>query len=336
MSTAVFDTDKQALESHAEEKSVLLGSSLTKGLSAGGDDELGRQATEKSDGQIRSLIEGYSFIFLVAGLGGGTASGSVPVVARVAKQMGIPLLVMVTRPFPFEGQRREAIAEKAIKRTRAHADTIIQMPYYRLFAEANPEAVDANEIFNIGQMMLIEAASMVWNICAQRKYCSLDYASLQTLMRHCDGFCHFASAFASGDNRASQVVDALIHHPLMKKGLIWKSTSGVLLAICADQTLTLSEIECIMDALHQRMNEGVWINFGMRCEAAAEGISLAIMTTEAWTEPLVSGIATRGQGTLGLEEMRGDSFFDELESTVAQEEDLDIPTYHRKNIKLPR
>ena len=336
MTTAVFDTDKQALENHAEEKALLLGPSITKGLSAGGDDELGRQATEKSDGLIRSVIEGYDLIFLVAGLGGGTASGSVPVVARIAKQMGKRLLVMVTRPFPFEGQRREEIADKAIKRTRAHADTIIQIPYHRLFAESNPEEIEALEMFKRGHRLLVDAASMVWNICAQRAYCSLDYASLQTLMRHCDGFCHFASAFASGTDRANHAVEALMHHPLMKNGLIWENTSGILLAIKADPSLTLQEIEWIMDALHQKMDEGTWINFGMRCDDTKEGISLSILTTEAWSEPLVSTATQRGQGTLGLEEIKGESYFDAIEATVAQEEDLDIPTYHRKNIKLPR
>ena len=336
MTTALFDTDKQALEGHAEDKSVLLGPSITKGLSAGGDDELARQATEKSDGHIRSVIDGYDLIFLVAGLGGGTASGSVPVVARIAKQMGIRLLVMVTRPFPFEGQRREEIADKAIKRTRAHADTIIQIPYHRLFAESNPDEIDALEIFKRGQKLLVDAASMVWSICAHKAYCSLDYASLQTLMRDCDGFCHFASAFASGTHRANQAVDALMHHPLMKKGLVWENTAGILLTISADSSLTLLEIESIMDALHQKMEEGAWINFGMHCDEPTEGIRLSILTTEAWSEPLVSAAAQRGQGTLGLEEIKRDTYFDAIEATVAQEEDLDIPTYHRKNIKLPR
>ena len=103
--TAVIDTDERSLQEHSKESCVLLGNALTGGMSAGGDDELGRQAAEKSDASLRALFKGYDFIFLVAGLGGGTASGSLPVLARIAKQMGIRLLIMVTRPFPFEGDR---------------------------------------------------------------------------------------------------------------------------------------------------------------------------------------------------------------------------------------
>ena len=335
----LIDTDERS--GGEDEHFFLIGKNVTNGLSSGGDIELGRQSVEKDSARLRARFESVDMILMVVGLGGGTGTGAIPVLTRIAREANAQTMVLLSLPFAFEGKQRRKMAEAAIRRLRSHTDAIVQLPNERLKREVNTDG--AADAFLVSHRYMTDAAAALWRICLSEGGCGLDFAAIHTLLRACDGFCHIASVEADGEDRVKQAASALMVHPLLNRGLLWEGAAGVVLSIQGDESLTLYEVESVMELLTDKLSDEARINFGVYTDRNQPGISLIALVTEEWKEPLVeaevsifSGQSQRGQGELALGSSGSRGIFQGMDGTVVNQENLDVPTYIRKKIKLPR
>lgn len=342
----VVDTDKKVLEACGMGKVIHVGAAVTNGFSAGGDVELGRQSIEKDSSSIRNQLRRADLLVVVAGLGGGTGSGALPVITRIAREAGTLVLCMVTMPFAFEGKSVARKAEDALKKLRTHADAIIRIPNETLFDRADSE-LPAEQVFSRSQTVMRDGVFALWRMLSQNGIYGLDFACLQTMLRNCDGFCHFASSDASGTGRATTVANTILNHRLLNKGKVLEISSGVIVGLVGGPDLKLSEIETVMNQIQEKLPEDAWVNFGVIVDAAFENqLSAIVLVAEQWKEPLVDDAGRQmgftfnrrlsaEQGELPLE-TAGKGRFSHVDPTIHDNQDLDVPTYVRRDIKLPR
>ncbi len=346
LNAVAIDTDKKVLEATQMESIIHVGAAVTNGFSAGGDVELGRQSIEKDSSNIRNQLRQVDLLIVVAGLGGGTGSGALPVITRIAREAGTLILCMVTMPFAFEGKPIARKAEDALKKLRTHADAIIRIPNELLVERADAD-LPLEQVFSRSQTVMQDGIFALWRMLSQNGICGLDFACIHTMLRNCDGFCHFSSAEASGSERGLAVADGLLNHRLLNKGKVLENSSGVIVGLTGGQDLKLSEIETVMNQLQEKLPEDTWVNFGVTIDPAFESrLSVIVLVAEQWKEPLVDDAnrqmgftfnrrLTSEQGELPLE-TTGKGRFSSLEPTIHENQDLDVPTYIRRDIKLPR
>lgn len=346
LDAVVIDTDKKVLEACGMERVIHVGAAVTNGFSAGGDVELGRQSIEKDSSNIRNQLRRADLLVVIAGLGGGTGSGALPVITRIAREAGTLVLCMVTMPFAFEGKPVTRKAEDALKKLRTHADAIIRIPNEMLVDRADSE-LPAEQVFSRSQAVMQDAVFALWRMLSQNGIYGLDFACLQTMLRNCDGFCHFASADATGAGRADAAATAILSHPLLNKGKVLGISSGVIVGLVGGPDLTLNEIETVMTPIQESLQEDTWVNFGVIVDPAFHNrLSAIVLVAEQWKEPLVDDAGRQmgftfnrrlstEQGELPLE-TAGKGRFSHVDPTIHDNQDLDVPTYIRRDIKLPR
>jgi len=344
--TVAVDTDTKVLETLDMERIIHVGSTVTRGLSAGGDVELGRQSIEKDSSGIRQQLRQVDLLVLVAGLGGGTGSGAVPVITRIAREAGSLVLAMVAMPFAFEGKKIAKVAEESLKRIRTHADAIIRIPNERLIDRADAD-LPVEQAFARSHQVMQDGIFSLWRLLSRNGVCGLDFACIHTMLRNCDGFCHFAVVDGSGKNRAEKVADELLKHALLGKGKLLESAAGVIVGLTGGQDLKLSEIEMVMNRIQEHLPDDVWMNFGVVVDPDFEGrLSAVVLAAEQWKEPLVDSAGRQmgfrfsarmgqEQGELPLETI-GKGEFSYVDPTILNNQDFDVPTYIRRDIKLPR
>ncbi|MFL2859372.1 MAG: hypothetical protein ACJ0BW_01380 [Pontiellaceae bacterium] len=338
----LIDTDAEELNNIEGDKFLLIGKSITNGLSAGGDVEIGRQAIEKDAIKIRSIFQSIDLIIITGGLGGGTASGSIPVLARLAREAGSQSMVLSSLPFIFEGKQKLLIAEESIKRMRSHTDAIIKFSNEKLKKKLKNEQAEIG--YQVSHKFIKDAIESIWIICSKPSICGLDFSSIHTILRYCDGFCNFASVHCNEkENRSKFILSELMNHSLMNKGLLWKNAPGVIISIRGNKDLLLKEIEEIMEKIINEISDDAWINYGIQLDEKIEGINVVALIAETWNESLIDSndnLFDRNkekynQGTLNLKEY-SKGVFSEMDPTVYNNEDLDIPTFRRRKIKLPK
>ncbi|MDF7825564.1 cell division protein FtsZ [Pontiellaceae bacterium B12227] len=343
INAVAVDTDTKVLEAIGMDRIIHVGGTITRGHSSGGDVELGRQSIEKDSSSIRKQLRQVDLLVIVAGLGGGTGSGAVPVITRIAREAGALVLTMVATPFKFEGAKVMRVAEEALKRIRTHADAIIRIPNERLFERSDAD-LPVEQVFARSHQVMMDGIFALGRMLTRNGICGLDFASIHTMLRNCDGFCHFASADGSGENRAETVAESLLAHRLLNKGKMLESTAGIIVGLTGGQDLKLSEIEAVMSRIQEKLPEEVWMNFGVAVEPGFEGrLSVIALVAEQWKEALVDsnrqmGLSFNkksGQGELLLE-ATGKGEFTYTDPTIHNNQDLDVPTYIRRDIKLPR
>jgi len=342
LSAVAVDTDTKMLEACSMEQFVHIGAIVTNGLSAGGDVELGRQAIEKNSSGIRKQLREVDLLVVVAGLGGGTGSGAVPVITRLAREAGALVLCMVSMPFNFEGRKISNIAEAALKRIRTHADAIVRIPNERLLDRTDAD-LPVEEAFALSHQVMLDGIFSLGRMLPQTGLCGLDFACIHTMLRNCDGFCHFACAEGAGPGRAAVAAEGIAKHRLLNKGKLLASSAGMVVGITGGHDLQLSEVETVMQQVQENLPQDAWVNFGVAIDPAFEGrLAVFVLAAEQWREALVD--ATRqmglfgkrsGQGELALE-TAGKGRFTNLDPTIHENQDLDVPAYIRRDIKLPR
>jgi len=339
-----IDTDTKVLDALNMSKTIHVGATITNGFSSGGDIELGRQSIEKDSSSIRKQLRQIDLLVIVSGLGGGTGSGAVPVITRIAREAGALVLTMVAMPFKFEGTKIARIAEESLKKIRSHADAIIRIQNERLVDRADAE-LPVEQVYARSHQVMMDGIFSLGRLLTRNGMVGLDFASIHTMLRNCDGFCHFASADGSGEGRADAVAETILTHRLLNKGRMLESAVGIVIGLTGGRDLKLSEIELVMNRIHEKLPDDVWVNFGVAIDPAFEGrLSAITLVAEEWKEPLVDGSNRQmglsfnrnsGQGELPLE-ATGKGEFTYTEPTVHNNQDLDVPTYIRKDMKLPR
>ncbi len=234
------NTDAQALK-HSNVKTILqLGSGITKGLGAGADPAVGKQSAMEDRDRIEDALEGADMIFITAGMGGGTGTGAAPVVAEVAKQLGILTVAVVTKPFPFEGSKRMKIAEQGIKELGAHVDSLITIPNEKLLAVLGKEMSLLNA-FKAANDVLLNATQGIAELITRPGLINVDFADVKTVMSEM-GQAMMGTGAATGENRAREAAEAAINSPLLED-IDLAGAKGILVNITAGMSLSIGEFD---------------------------------------------------------------------------------------------
>jgi cell division protein FtsZ len=232
------NTDAQALRDIDARVALQLGGSMTKGLGAGANPEVGRQSAMEDRERIAEVLEGADMVFITAGMGGGTGTGAAPVVAEVARDMGILTVAVVTKPFPFEGRKRMLIAEEGINQLQQNVDSLITIPNERLLTVLGSSAslIDA---FKAANDVLLGAVQGIADLIIRPGMINVDFADVRTVMSEM-GMAMMGSGSAVGDNRAREAAEAAIRSPLLE-GVNLQGARGILVNITAGLDLSLGD-----------------------------------------------------------------------------------------------
>lgn len=253
-----INTDKQALLLSQANHKIQIGEKITKGLGAGANPEIGQKAAEESREEIEQSLKGSDMVFITAGMGGGTGTGAAPVVAEVAKNMGILTVGVVTKPFLFEGRQRMLNAEKGIHELKERVDTLVTIPNDRLL-QVIEKRTSMLEAFKIADDVLRQGVQGISDLIAVPGLVNLDFADVRTIMKE-KGLAHMGIGRGSGDNRATEAAKQAIHSPLLETSI--EGAKGVLLNITGGSDLGLFEVNEAAELVAQAADPDANIIFG--------------------------------------------------------------------------
>jgi len=242
------NTDAQMLSRSNAPTVLQLGESLTKGLGAGADPEVGRQAAMEDRDRISAAIEGADMVFITAGMGGGTGTGAAPVIAELAREKDILTVAVVTKPFPFEGKKRQALADQGIDELQDQVDSLIIIPNEKVLAVMGHDAtlVDA---FNKANEVLFNAVQGISELITRPGLINVDFADVRTVMSEM-GMAMMGSASVSGENRAVEAAKRAISSPLLEDVNL-HGAKGLLVNITAGPDMAIGEFEAVGNAIHE-------------------------------------------------------------------------------------
>lgn len=232
------NTDAQALKRVAAKTVLQLGSEITKGLGAGASPEVGRQAAMEDRERIAELLQGADMVFITAGMGGGTGTGGAPVVAQIAKELGILTVAVVTRPFPFEGPKRMRAAEEGMRELSEHVDSLITIPNEKLLAVLGKSA-SLLTAFSAANDVLLGAVQGIAELITSPGIINVDFADVRTVMSEM-GMAMMGSGGATGENRAREAAEKAIRSPLLED-IDLHGARGILVNITAGPDLSIGE-----------------------------------------------------------------------------------------------
>jgi len=253
-----LNTDVQDLAKTKAHKKIRIGQETTKGLGAGMNPELGRKAAEESIGEIDQVIKGSDMIFITCGLGGGTGSGAAPVVAELAKKQGILTIAVVTKPFSFEGNQRQSIAEKALDNLKSRVDTLLIIPNDKVLSLVDKET-SVLSAFWLCDEVLREAVQGISDLIIFPGIINVDFSHLKAIMKN-SGPALFGIGYGRGENRVEEAVNSAINSPLLDFSI--QGAKGVLFNVSGGKDLSLDEINSIANIITKSVNSRAKIIFG--------------------------------------------------------------------------
>lgn len=253
------NTDAQALQSVDSRTVLQLGTSVTKGLGAGANPEVGRKAAEEDRERIVEVLDGADMVFIATGMGGGTGTGAAPVIAEVAKQMGILTVAIVTRPFPFEGKRRQQIAETGIRELAEHCDSLITIPNEKLLTILGKDA-SLLSAFAKADDVLTGAVRGVSDIIKRPGMINVDFADVRTVMSEM-GMAMMGTGRASGPNRAREATEEAIRNPLLDDVNL-QGARGILVNITSGPDLSIGEYSEVGEIIEEYATEEAIVKVG--------------------------------------------------------------------------
>ena len=255
----VANTDSQAMKSCGSRTHLQLGANVTKGLGAGANPEVGRQAALEDRERIEEMLEGADMVFITAGMGGGTGTGAAPVVAQLAKEKGILTVAVVTKPFPFEGRRRMQVAMKGIEDLSQHVDSLITVPNEKLLSVLGREVTLLNA-FKAANDVLLGAVQGIADLITAPGLINVDFADVRTVMSEM-GLAMMGSGTARGDDRAQAAAEAAIKNPLLEDVNL-NGACGILVNVTAGPNLTMREFDEIGRIIHDFASEDATVVIG--------------------------------------------------------------------------
>jgi cell division protein FtsZ len=265
----VANTDAQALGHSRADRIIQMGLQVTEGLGAGSQPEVGRAAAEEVIDEIRDQLSGAHMVFITAGMGGGTGTGAAPVVARVAREMGILTVGVVTKPFQFEGHRRMRIAEAGIAELQKSVDTLIVIPNQNLFRVANEKTTFA-EAFAMADQVLYSGVASITDLMVKPGLINLDFADVRAVMREM-GKAMMGTGEATGEKRAIQAAEAAIANPLLDE-VSMKGAKGLLISITGGRDMMLYELDEAATRIREEVDPDANIILGATQDDSLEGI----------------------------------------------------------------
>jgi cell division protein FtsZ len=265
----VANTDAQALTMSRAERIIQMGVTATEGLGAGSQPDVGRAAAEEVIDEIRDHLTGAHMVFVTAGMGGGTGTGASPVVARVARELGILTVGVVTKPFHFEGQRRMRVAESGIMELQKSVDTQIIIPNQNLFRVANEKTTFA-DAFAMADQVLYSGVACITDLIVKEGLVNLDFADVRAVMREM-GSAMMGTGESSGDKRALRSAEAAITNPLIYD-VSMRGARGVLISITGGKDLTLYEVDEAATRIREEVDADANIIVGATFDESLDGI----------------------------------------------------------------
>lgn len=324
-----INTDKQALMlSHATQK-IQIGDKLTKGLGAGANPEVGQKAAEESKDEISETIKGADMVFITAGMGGGTGTGAAPVVAEIAKSLGILTVGVVTKPFPFEGRRRMKHAEMGIENLKQRVDTLVTIPNERLLSMVDKKTTLLDS-FKLADDVLRQGVQGISDLITIPGLVNLDFADVKAVMLD-KGLAHMGVGYGKGDTRAQDAAREAISSPLLETSIV--GATGVLLNVTGGSDLGLLEINEAAEIVQEAADPDANIIFGAVIdENLKDEIRITVIATGFENELSARAI----QNTKDKEDVSShttQSPMDEVASTTTTKfdnDELDIPAFLRR------
>jgi cell division protein FtsZ len=272
-----MNTDAQALKSARSQVTIQIGKKLTRGLGAGARPEIGRQALSESEDEVRGALEGADLVFVTAGMGGGTGTGAAPMVAEIARDMGALVIGVVTRPFSFEGKKRERQAMLGLQELRRCVDTMIVVPNDRLLAVV-PKGTSFRDALKKADEVLLNATQGISDLIRVTGEVNVDFADVRTIMA-CRGPALMGTGFGEGDNRSQEAAQEAISSPLLDDVSI-SGARGVLINITGGMDLAIDEVTQISSIIQEEAGEEAEIIFGAVHDPELEGrIRVTVIAT---------------------------------------------------------
>jgi cell division protein FtsZ len=253
------NTDAQALNNLKAKTILQMGSNITKGLGAGANPEIGRQAALEDRDEIAEILSGADMVFITAGMGGGTGTGAAPVVAEVAREMGILTVAIVTRPFPFEGKKRSKVAEEGIRLLTEQVDSLITIPNEKLLDVLGKEA-SLLDAFKAANDVLLGAVKGIADLIMNPGMINVDFADVKTVMSEM-GMAMMGTGAAVGADRAREAAEAAIRSPLLEDVNL-QGARGILVNITAGENLSLGEFSEVGDTIEEFASDDATVVVG--------------------------------------------------------------------------
>ncbi|ANF61583.1 cell division protein FtsZ [[Haemophilus] ducreyi] len=262
------NTDAQVLRTSSVRQTIQIGANITKGLGAGANPNVGRQAAEEDREALSNMLAGADMVFISAGMGGGTGTGAAPVIADIAKSQGSLTVAIVTKPFRFEGNKRMNYAEQGIQELSKHVDSLIIIPNDKLLKvlPKNTKMIDA---FNAANDILRNAVLGITDMITSPGLVNVDFADVKTVMSEM-GRAMMGTGIAEGEDRAERAVHDAVASPLLED-VDLSGAKGILVSISSDDNLELNEVDIIMDYIHSFAAADATIVFGTSIYPEAEG-----------------------------------------------------------------
>jgi len=255
----VANTDAQAMKNSSARSLLQLGSTITKGLGAGANPEIGRQAALEDRERIAEMLEGADMVFITAGMGGGTGTGGAPIVAQVAKDMGILTVAVVTKPFPFEGKKRMEIAMNGIGELKNYVDSLITIPNEKLLSVLGKN-ISLLDAFKSANDVLLGAVQGIAELITRPGLINVDFADVRTVMSEM-GMAMMGSGRATGEDRAREAAEAAIASPLLEDVNL-SGARGILVNVTAGMDLAIGEFEEVGNTIKAFASENATVVVG--------------------------------------------------------------------------
>ncbi len=338
------NTDAQALRRTAVGQTIQIGSGITKGLGAGANPEVGRNAADEDREALRAALDGADMVFIAAGMGGGTGTGAAPVVAEVAKDLGILTVAVVTKPFNFEGKKRMAFAEQGITELSKHVDSLITIPNDKLLKVLG-RGISLLDAFGAANDVLKGAVQGIAELITRPGLMNVDFADVRTVMSEM-GYAMMGSGVASGEDRAEEAAEMAISSPLLED-IDLSGARGVLVNITAGFDLRLDEFETVGNTIRAFASDNATVVIGtsldpdmndeLRVTVVATGIGMdkrpeiTLVTNKQVQQPVMDRYQQHGMSPLTQEQKPAAKVVNDNTPQTAKEPDyLDIPAFLRK------
>ncbi|MRS15219.1 cell division protein FtsZ [Enterobacteriaceae bacterium RIT691] len=338
------NTDAQALRKTAVGQTIQIGNGITKGLGAGANPEVGRNAADEDREALRAALEGADMVFIAAGMGGGTGTGAAPVVAEVAKDLGILTVAVVTKPFNFEGKKRMAFAEQGIAELSKHVDSLITIPNDKLLKVLG-RGISLLDAFGAANDVLKGAVQGIAELITRPGLMNVDFADVRTVMSEM-GYAMMGSGLASGEDRAEEAAEMAISSPLLED-IDLSGARGVLVNITAGFDLRLDEFETVGNTIRAFASDNATVVIGtsldpdmndeLRVTVVATGIGMdkrpeiTLVSNKQQQQPAIDRYQQHGMAPLTQEQKPAAKVVNDTTPQTTKEPDyLDIPAFLRK------
>ena len=336
------NTDYQALQTGLATKKIQLGPGVTRGLGAGGNPEIGRQAAEESERAIADALEGADMVFLTAGMGGGTGTGSISVAARVARSMGAVTIAIVTTPFSFEMGTRQRNANQGLSELTQHTDTLIAIPNDRLLMVA-PKDLPLEVAFRLADDVLRQAVQGITELITEPGMINVDFAHIRRLMK-IGGGAFMSIGHGKGLTKTRNAVEQALDHPLLEEISI-DQAAGIIANFTGGDDLTLFEVSEVLNELHSRVGDQAEIVFGISNDERMQGRTQVILVITGLGAPtleeVMPGISLKIDGaTPSRRVIAPEPFVETVSSSIEVKEPLDAvpvggPQYATDDLDIP-